>query len=82
MFQLLGRSVTSVTFHLYTNAHCTLALIVFVLASIVILLPAVSLSCFKYTCASVAIVVALFHAAVFLLGTTGLVVNVLVQFTV
>ena len=58
------------------------ALMVLVLESITIQLHAVSLSCFKYTCASVAIVVALFHAAVFLLGTTGLVVNVLVQFTV
>jgi hypothetical protein len=39
-------------------------------------------SCFLYTCASVAIVVQLFHAAVVLLGTTGLVQNVLVQLIV
>jgi hypothetical protein len=36
------------------------------------------LSCFLYTCASVAIVVALFPASVDLLGTTGEVENVLV----
>jgi hypothetical protein len=55
------------------------ALIVLVLESIEIQLHAVSLSCFRYTCASVAIVVGLFHAEVLLLGTTGLVVNVFVH---
>ena len=79
MFQLDGRLATSATFHLYTNAHWMLALMVLVLESITIQLPAVSLSCFKYTCASVAIAVPVLVAGVVLFGTTGEVVNVFVH---
>jgi hypothetical protein len=41
-----------------------------------------NVSCFFATCASVAITVGLFQASVFLLGTAGLVQNVLLQFIV
>lgn len=41
-----------------------------------------SLSCFLYTCASVATAVHVFVASAVLLGTTGLVPNVLVQLIV
>jgi hypothetical protein len=82
VFQLDGKLATSATFHLYTNAHWMFALMVLVLESITIQLPAVSLSCFKYTCASVAIVVGLLPAAALLLGTIGLVLNVFVPYTV
>lgn len=46
MFQLDGRLATSATFHLYTNAHWMLALMVLVLESITIQLHAVSVFCF------------------------------------
>ena len=46
MFQLDGRLATSATFHLYTNAHWMFALMVLVLESITIQLPAVSVFCF------------------------------------
>ena len=49
---------------------------------VLILVQLSSLSCFLYTCASVAIAVQLLAASVVLLGTTGLVPNVLVPFTV
>ena len=47
-----------------------------------ILVQLTSLSCFLYTCASVATAVHVFVASAVLLGTTGLVPNVLVQLIV
>jgi hypothetical protein len=52
------------------------------LFTVLILFQLTSLSCFLYTWASVAIAVHVLVAAVVLLGTTGLVPNVLVPFTV
>ena len=47
-----------------------------------ILVPLTNVSCFLYTCASVATAVQVFVASAVLLGTTGLVPNVLVQLIV
>lgn len=44
--------------------------------------PLINVSCFLYTCASVAIAVQLSPASVVLLGTTGLVLNVFVPLIV
>jgi hypothetical protein len=52
------------------------------LAQLLIVAKSDIVSCFLYTCASVAITVQLFVAAVVLLGTTGEVPNVLVQLIV
>ena len=49
---------------------------------VLILVPLTSVSCFLYTCASVATAVHVFVAAAVLLGTTGLVPNVFVPLIV
>lgn len=53
-----------------------------VLFIVLILVQLTSVSCFLYTCASVATAVHVFVASVVLLGTTGLVPNVLVPLIV
>ena len=52
------------------------------LLTVLMLVPLTRVSCFLYTCASVAIAVQLLVASVVLLGTTGLVLNVFVPLTV
>ncbi len=52
------------------------------LFTVFIFVPLTSVSCFLYTCASVATAVPVFVASAVLLGTTGLVPNVLVQLIV
>lgn len=52
------------------------------LFTVLIFVPLSSLSCFLYTCASVATAVHVFVASVVLLGTTGLVLNVFVPLIV
>ena len=67
---------------IFVTCHKELVVIVGTLVAVpleVYTVCAVNLSCFLYTCASVAIAVQVFVASVVLLGTTGLVENVLVQ---
>lgn len=53
-----------------------------VLFIVLMLVPLTNVSCFLYTCASVAIAVPVLVASDVLEGTTGLVLNVLVHATV